>query len=79
MANIAFTHVMVVCRQCGTWVSLDGEITLDQYTRWKEGELIQSAFPHLSADDRELLQTEICPTCWETIVDDAVSAVEVGP
>jgi len=27
--------------------------------------LIQDHFPHLSAEDRELLISGICPMCWE--------------
>jgi len=34
------------------------------YRRWVSGELIQRAFPELSPDDRERLQTGICPKCY---------------
>ena len=29
--------------------------------------LIQDAFPYLSANDREMLKTGICPKCWDEI------------
>jgi len=35
------------------------------YYRWEDGELIQNAFPYLSAEERELLKTGICPSCWD--------------
>lgn len=34
------------------------------YLNWQDGELVQRAFPYLSADDREMLISGICPTCW---------------
>ena len=30
-------------------------VTVDQYSDWLNGTLVQDAMPHLSADDRELL------------------------
>lgn len=35
------------------------------YLSWNAGELAQKAFPYLSADEREMLISGICPTCWE--------------
>ena len=36
------------------------------FMRWQEeGEPIQFALPELSADDREMLLSGICPTCWD--------------
>jgi len=29
------------------------------------GALIQNAFPNLDVDEREALQTGICPDCWD--------------
>ena len=63
--------VTTACPHC------KGESTLIVNTAdlkaWREGTLIQNAFPHLDADQRELLQTGICVKCWETIF----SGVEV--
>lgn len=36
------------------------------FMRWQEeGVLIQNALPELSAGEREMLMTGICPTCWD--------------
>jgi len=40
---------------------------LDDAQRWVNGELIQVAFPYLSADDREILKTGIDAQEWETM------------
>jgi len=40
---------------------------LDDAQRWINGELIQVAFPYLSADDREILKTGIDAQDWETM------------
>lgn len=37
------------------------------YDRWKKGELIQRALPELSADEREVLISGICPECQKRI------------
>ena len=34
-------------------------------TAWSEGELIQVALDYLSDDERELLQSGTCGTCWD--------------
>jgi hypothetical protein len=38
---------------------------VDAHERWVGGELIQKAFPDLSADEREMLMTGITPGEWE--------------
>lgn len=35
------------------------------YDNWKSGELIQKAFPYMSYQERELLQTGIHSDCWD--------------
>lgn len=35
------------------------------YHAWQNGELAQNAFPYLSANEREMLISGICPTCWD--------------
>lgn len=40
--------------------------------KWCSGELIQNAFPTLSADDREFIKTGITPEEW----DDLFSGIE---
>ena len=41
---------------------------------WQNGALVQDAFPYLLADEREMLISGICPTCW----DDTFSDEEEG-
>lgn len=31
---------------------------------WHDGELVQNAFPYLSADEREIFVSGICSKCW---------------
>jgi hypothetical protein len=37
---------------------------------WKNGALIQNAFPTLNADQREFVKTGIPPAEWDTFVKD---------
>ena len=37
----------------------------DDLQRWKDGELIQDAMPYLSADEREILISNVCGLCFE--------------
>jgi hypothetical protein len=52
------------CIFCGkphyVWVRPSG------YKAWRKGELIQSAMPELSKDERELLISGTCADCWDT-------------
>ncbi len=45
--------------------SMEIDITPDQIEKYNNGELIQRAFPHLSADEREFIKTGITPTEWD--------------
>ena len=38
--------------------------------RWAEGELIQEALDYLNPDERELLLSGICGSCWDTLFPD---------
>jgi hypothetical protein len=42
----------------------------DDYFAWKDGKLIQEAFPYLSAGQRELLISNTCEKCWEKLFGD---------
>ena len=46
--------------------TLDLPITETQLEAWASGKLIQNAFPDLSPDEREFLQTGITTEEWET-------------
>jgi hypothetical protein len=44
------------------------ELDVNQYVKWQEGMLIQDVFPQMSADDRELLISRTCGSCWEIVI-----------
>ena len=51
------------CPFCGKTASV--WVNEIDYLDWQDGELVQNAFPYLSADEREMLISGICPTCWD--------------
>lgn len=56
--------IRTVCPFCGH--AHEVAVNEDDYFSWRfDGGLVQSAFPYLSADEREMLISGICPTCWE--------------
>jgi hypothetical protein len=59
-----FTRTSPVSRKTHT---KDIPCTDEQVFRWVNGELIQKAFPHLSADDREFIMTGITAEEWECL------------
>ena len=48
------------------------EVNEADYLDWQDGELVQRAFPYLSADEREMLVSGICPDCWEHMMGGAL-------
>ena len=55
--------VVTVCPMCGRANEI--EVNEEDYWDWQDGTLAQDAFPYLSADEREMLISGICPTCWD--------------
>lgn len=55
--------IIKVCISCRAKhiITVEG----DDYMRWRAGVHAQDAFPYLSADDREMLISSICPECFE--------------
>ena len=47
--------------------TLNIEVTDEQIEAYAAGALIQNAFPHLSADDREFIKTGITAESWEAM------------
>lgn len=47
--------------------SMDLPITVEQYNRWQDGELIQNVMPELSDDQREFLISGLMPGEFEII------------
>jgi len=45
---------------------------LEDAQRWVNGELIQTAFPYLNADDREILKTGIDSESWDRMFPELV-------
>lgn len=59
----ATIEVMTICPFCGE--AYFTPVRNCDYEAWENGELAQNAFPYLSADERELIMTGICSTCWD--------------
>ena len=61
------THITlgIVCPLCGEESHV--RVSKEGMRAWNEGTHIQHAFPHNSADDRELLLSGICPKCWKDV------------
>ena len=55
-------EVVTYCPFCGEETIV--LVNFEDYADWQDGKLAQNAFPYLSADEREMLKTGICPTCW---------------
>lgn len=56
------------CPMCGKYHAIEvPEAGLIAYER---GALIQDAFPKLTASEREMLKTGICPKCWREMFED---------
>lgn len=55
--------VKCVCPMCKsfTFVCVDAF----DYGDWQNGKHAQDAFPYLSANEREMLISGICPDCWD--------------
>lgn len=55
-----------VCPFCGRVNEVD--VYEEDYYAWVGGEkLVQDAFPYLSAEEREMLISGICPSCWDSM------------
>lgn len=61
--NYKEINVITACPFCGH----AHEIAVNEadYWDWEDGELAQVAFPYLSAEEREMLISGICPKCWD--------------
>ena len=55
----------LTCRRCDKVAEI--EIDTDRYQAWKDGALIQNVFPELSADERELLISGWCGSCFDDL------------
>ena len=58
--------VEVTCVSCGTQHTI--LVPTNGYKLWTSGQAkIQDALPMLSADERELLMSHICPRCFDKL------------
>ena len=57
--------VPAACRMCREVYCV--EVDAVGYEQWKAGELIQNALPELSAEERELLISKTCDSCWNQL------------
>jgi len=64
MNTILDCTVTTRCPFCGK--SNDVKVNEMDYLDWLDGKLAQKAFPYLSADEREMLISGICPACWDS-------------
>ena len=65
MVKINYKEVCIVtrCPFCGRGNEV--EVNEEDYWDWIDDTLVQVAFPYLSAEEREMLISGICPTCWD--------------
>ena len=60
------TTIVTRCPFCGHANFI--EVNEVDYWDWQDGILAQVAFPYLSAEEREMLISGVCPTCWNNIL-----------
>jgi hypothetical protein len=65
IAFIPDMRIATECLECKEKVTI--YIIREDWERWKAGEQIQDAFPYLSINDRELLVSRICETCFDRL------------
>jgi hypothetical protein len=63
MEQLTNGTVSANCRWCNGHYIL--AVCAEDVKRWRDGELIQNAMPYLSADERELLISGTCGTCFD--------------
>lgn len=61
--QIATIVIPVQCRICQDVHYVD--VPVAGFIAWQNGDLIQDSLPELSADQRELLISGTCGTCWD--------------
>lgn len=68
MKKINYKEVSVVtrCPLCGKANFV--EVNEEDYWDWDDGVKVAVAFPYLSANEREMLISGICPDCWVSML-----------
>jgi len=57
--------LMLFCGMCNKTVEV--QVKLEDYCRYVQGELIQNCFPYLSDGEREMLITQTCEECFDSL------------
>ena len=65
--NLHEVCVVTRCPFCGKGHEI--EVNEMDYLDWQDGEHAQNAFPYLSANEREMLISGICPNCWDKMFE----------
>lgn len=64
------TTVSRKCSCCDSHHEFELDMTLNQFragwAEWLGGKLVQDAFKDTSPEDKEFMQTAICPTCFDS-------------
>ena len=60
--------IITTCPFCGR--ANEVAVNEEDYWDWDDGALVQNAFPYLSADEREMLISGICPKCWDKMFEE---------
>lgn len=55
------------CPFCGR--ESDVKVTMEEWSNYVNGASVQVAFPNLSAIEREVIISGICPKCQESVFD----------
>jgi hypothetical protein len=68
MTDVVFNDPINVAIQCKICKE-DQVIRISEadLKKWQDGELVQNAFPYLSADQRELFITGFCGKCYDNL------------
>lgn len=59
-------EVLIVCRGCGQEYVFT--VALEAFYEWKNGKLVQDAFPNLMAAERELFISQMCSPCFDEMM-----------
>lgn len=73
--KIADGGVKIGCVDCGDVTFIP--CTVDQIERRLDGESVNTAFPEMGLDLREMFISGICPKCWNKIFGDVEEAEEI--
>jgi len=65
MGHAMDTIKNILCRMCGETTEI--HLNKKDFDMWKKGKPIQDALHYLSADQRELLLSGTCGTCFDKL------------